>query len=114
MSWAEEHLFERRSVVAGARDLAITRWSRARLDADSLHELKARNRVARLHPRGECGKLARKDVLAREWKIVQMAEDGRRTSSRRSRRHATARCAANSRDDQQRAFEQILGVSAIS
>jgi len=104
VSWAEEHLFERRSVV---REHELWRHALefARGSTLTLQDLK-RETATRDYIREANGKLARKDVLEREWRIVQMAKHGvGRFASLAS--HA-ARSVQELAEDQQRAFERIV------
>lgn len=104
VTWAEEHLFERRSVV---HEHEIWRHAlvAARGAGFSLAELKAET-ASRGYVRGEGDKVSCRDVLAREWQIVEIVREG-------TCRHAPlAPVALPSGDDlapdQRQAFEQIL------
>lgn len=103
VSWAEEHLFDRRSVVfeheLWRHALEFARGSRLTL-ADLKRETGARDYIRETN-----GKLTRKDVLGREWRIVRMATEGIGRSSALSRLPESGN---NLADDQQRAFEQII------
>lgn len=104
VSWAEAHLFERRSVV-GEHELWRHALEFARGSALTLADLK-RETASRDYIREANGKLTRKDVLAREWKIIQMAKQ-------RSGRFAPlashgSQPATQLPDDQQRAFYRIV------
>ncbi|MBV9007810.1 MAG: relaxase domain-containing protein [Verrucomicrobia bacterium] len=74
VSWAEEHLFERRSVV---HEQEIWRHALefARGSGLTIQELK-RETASRDYVRQTDGKLTRKDVLGREWQIVKTAMEG--------------------------------------
>lgn len=105
VDWAEEHLFDRRSIVheheLWRHALEFARGHRVTLD-----EIK-RETAARPYLREESDKLTRRDVLAREWEIVQMAERG-------AKKHAPlARNSEDSEgtlaDDQRIALRRILG-----
>ena len=74
VSWAEEHLFERRSVV---REHELWRHSlTAARGADlTIAELKDET-GSRGYLRGGRDKVSRRDVLAREWTIVEAARTG--------------------------------------
>lgn len=74
VSWAEDHLFDRRSVI---REHELWRYALeiARGCAVTLSDVK-RETVRRDYIREAQGKLTRRDVLAREWHIVQLAKDG--------------------------------------
>ncbi len=104
VTWAEEHLFERRSVV---HEHEIWRQAlvAARGAGFNLGALKAET-ASRGYVRGEGDKVSRPDVLAREWQIVEMVREGT------CRHSPLASVAPSSKDDlapdQQRAFEQIL------
>jgi len=104
VSWAEEHLFERRSVVR-EQELWRHALSAGRGAAFSLSELKAET-ARRDYIRTEGGKVSQRDVLAREWEIVEMAREG-------ARQHAVLappelRVGRDLAPDQKSAFEQIL------
>ena len=104
VDWAEEHLFDRRSVVR-EHDLWRHALEFARGSTLTLAGLK-RETAARDYLRQADGKLTRKDVLAREWRIVQMAKHGAgQFGALVSRSPLSTQQLA---DDQQRAFEQIL------
>ena len=104
VSWAEEHLFDRRSVV---REHELWRYALefARGSALTLADLK-RETASRDYLREENGKLTRPDVLAREWKIVQIAKHGARRFA--SLASPSTQPTQQLADDQQRAFEQII------
>ncbi len=104
VSWAEEHLFERRSVV---HEHEIWRQAlvAARGASFSLDDLKAET-AQRDYVRGERDKVSRRDVLAREWRIVEMVREG--TCRHAPLAPAELRSGENLAPDQQRAFEQIL------
>ena len=74
VSWAEEHLFDRSSVV---REHELWRYALefARGSALTPTDLK-RETASCAYIREANGKLARKDALEREWRIVQMAKHG--------------------------------------
>ncbi|MEP6668764.1 MAG: MobF family relaxase [Chthoniobacter sp.] len=104
VSWAEEHLFERRSVVY-EHEIWRHALSSGRGAAFTIEELKAAT-AGRDYIRTESGKVSRHDVLAREWQLVELAREG-------TCRHApfTAQDSWQRDDlapDQQRAFAQIL------
>ena len=105
VSWAEEHLFDRRSIV---REHELWRHALefARGSALTLDELK-RETGSRDYLRESDGKLTRKDVLAREWRIVQMASLGVGQFSALGG-NAPAK-QSNLAEDQQKAFEQLIG-----
>jgi conjugative relaxase-like TrwC/TraI family protein len=73
VSWAEEHLFERRSVV---REHELWRYAleTARGGSISVAQIK-KETDSRAYLRAD-DKVAHRDVLAREWAIVQAARDG--------------------------------------
>ena len=103
-SWAEEHLFERRSVV---REHELWRHALefARGSTLTLANLKAET-AGRDYLREANGELTRRDVLAREWRIVQMAKkDTGRLEPLASNPPNLAQTLA---DDQKLALEQIL------
>ncbi len=74
VDWAEDHLFDRRSLVQEHElwryALEFARGNRVMID-----DIK-RETASRPYIRGESGKLTRRDVLAREWEIVQLAKQG--------------------------------------
>jgi conjugative relaxase-like TrwC/TraI family protein len=74
VTWAEEHLFERRSVV---REHELWRYAleTARGGSISVAEIK-KETASREYLRGADDKVAHRDVLAREWEIVRVARDG--------------------------------------
>jgi conjugative relaxase-like TrwC/TraI family protein len=74
VTWAESHLFERRSVV---REYELWRHAleAARVGSLSLADIK-RETMSRVYLRDGNDKVAHRDVLAREWEIVQAARDG--------------------------------------
>lgn len=74
VDWAEAHLFDRRSVVQ-EQELWRYALERARGSALSVEAVKAET-AARPYIREANGKLTRRDVLAREWRIVCLARDG--------------------------------------
>lgn len=105
ISWAEEHLFNRRSIV-NEHELWRHALEFARGSAVTLEELK-RGTASRDYLREADGKLTRKDVLAREWRIVQMASRGLGQFSALGA-HASNK-PNNLAEDQEKAFEQIVG-----
>lgn len=74
IDWAEEHLFDRRSVV---REHELWRHALevARGGSVTLTDVKSET-ARRNYLREEAGKLTRQDVLAREWHLVQLAKEG--------------------------------------
>ncbi len=74
MTWAERHLFERRSVVH-EHELWRHALEAARGSATSVNDIK-RETASRQYLRSGEDKVAHRDVLAREWEIVQAARDG--------------------------------------
>lgn len=102
VSWAEGHLFDRRSVVR-EHELWRQALSIARGDAISLGSIKEET-ASRPYLRAGDDKVAHRDVLAREWNIVQAARDG----IGRHPRLATATDATALAEDQQRALAAIL------
>ncbi len=103
LSWAEEHLFDRRSVV---REHELWRHALefARGSTLTVAELK-RETASRDYVREADGKLTRKDVLGREWRIVQMAKQGK---GRFSALSPSPELPNDLADDQQKAFKQII------
>ena len=74
LSWAEAHLFERRSVV---REHELWRYAltTARGSSVSVSDIKQLT-ASRDYLRGGNDKVAHREMLAREWEIVQVAHDG--------------------------------------
>ena len=105
LDWAEAHLFERRSVVH-EHELWRHALARARGSDVTVAELK-RETEARSYLRAEQDKISRRDVLAREWAIVEMARDGVGRYSPLGRSYSLD--ANELAPDQLRAFRQILG-----
>jgi conjugative relaxase-like TrwC/TraI family protein len=104
VDWAEEHLFDRRSVVR-EHDLWRHALEFARGSTLTLAGLKHET-AARDYLRQADRKLTRKDVLGREWRIVQMAKHGAgQLGPLVSRSPLSTQQLA---DDQQRAFEQLF------
>jgi conjugative relaxase-like TrwC/TraI family protein len=102
VTWAENHLFERRSVVL-EHELWRHALEAARGASVSLAEIK-KETASRVYLRDEAGKVAHRDVLAREWEIVQAARDG-------IARHAplaTLPRSSGLAEDQHRALDAIL------
>lgn len=103
VSWAEEHLFERRSVV---REHELWRYAleTARGGSISVAQIK-KETDSRAYLRAD-DKVAHRDVLAREWEIVQAARDGigRYAPIATSGRNAEEQLAP----DQHRALRSIL------
>lgn len=104
VSWAEDHLFERRS-VAREHELWRHALEQARGSSTSLAAIKDET-ATRNYLRAANDKVAHRDVLGREWQIVQMARDG----IGRYARIAAAKTAdaEGLAPDQQRALEFIL------
>jgi conjugative relaxase-like TrwC/TraI family protein len=104
VSWAEEHLFERRSVV---REHELWRHALefARGSTLTLTNLKVET-ASRDYLREPNGELTRKDVLAREWRIVQMAKQG--TGRCEPMASASSGSTQQLAHDQQHAYEHIL------
>ena len=74
VSWAEEHLFERRSVV---REHELWRHALASARGAALTVAEMKNETnSRAYLRAERDKVSRRDVLAREWAIVEAARNG--------------------------------------
>jgi ATP-dependent exoDNAse (exonuclease V) alpha subunit len=102
VAWAENHLFERRSVVL-EHELWRHALEAARGTPVSLAEIK-KETASRVYLRDEAGKVAHRDVLAREWEIVQAARHG-------IGRHAPLAPIPHSSglaEDQSRALDAIL------
>jgi conjugative relaxase-like TrwC/TraI family protein len=74
VTWAENHLFERRSVVH-EHELWRHALSAARGGALTLDDIK-RETARRDYVRAEGTKLSRRDVLLREWQLVEAARQG--------------------------------------
>jgi conjugative relaxase-like TrwC/TraI family protein len=102
VTWAENHLFERRSVVR-EHELWRHALEAARGSSLSLADVK-KETMSRVYLRDGNDKVAHRDVLAREWEIVQAAQNG-------IGRHAPlATIIGNSglAEDQHRALDAIL------
>ncbi|MBI4661541.1 MAG: relaxase domain-containing protein [Verrucomicrobia bacterium] len=77
VSWAEEHLFDRRSVVH-EHELWRHALERARGQNVSLEDLQSvTRRRAYVRDEAQPGKVTTREHLQREWSIVCMARDGR-------------------------------------
>ena len=102
VSWAEAHLFERRSVV---REHEIWRHAleAARGTSVSLIDIK-RETKSRDYLRDETDKVAHRNVLAREWQIVEAARNGIGQRARLG----TFRDESKLAEDQRRALQSIL------
>ena len=74
ITWAERHLFDRRSVVH-EHELWRHALEATRGSATSVNDIK-RETAFRQYLRSGEDKVAHRDVLAREWEIVQAARDG--------------------------------------
>lgn len=103
VSWAEDHLFERRSVVL-EHELWRHALEQARGSSTSLAAIKHET-ATRQYLRADNDKVAHRDVLAREWQIVQMARDGMGRYARLTAKTGESKGLA---PDQQRALEFIL------
>lgn len=102
VTWAENHLFERRSVVR-EHELWRHALEAARGASVSLTQIK-KETASRVYLRDETGKVAHRDVLAREWEIVHAARDG---IGRHSPLAAVPRSSGLA-EDQSRALDAIL------
>jgi conjugative relaxase-like TrwC/TraI family protein len=102
VTWAESHLFERRSVVR-EHELWRHALEAARGGSLSLADIK-KETMSRTYLRDGSDKVAHRDVLAREWEIVQAARDGI------GRHTPLATIIGNSglAEDQHRALDAIL------
>src|SRR6266481_5088051 len=102
VTWAESHLFERRSVVR-EHELWRHALEAARGGSLSLVDIK-KETMSRVYLRDGNDKVAHRDVLAREWEIVQAARDGI------GRHTPLATIIGNSglAEDQHRALDAIL------
>jgi conjugative relaxase-like TrwC/TraI family protein len=103
--WAEEHLFERRSVVR-EHELWRHALSAARGHDLSVAEVKAET-ARRGYIRAEHGKLSTRDVLTREWTLVELARDG--IGAHAPFAPSALRTRSDLAPDQRRAFAHILG-----
>jgi conjugative relaxase-like TrwC/TraI family protein len=74
VDWAEEHLFERCSIVS-EHEIWRHALARGRGDSFSIRELKTET-ANRDYLRTKEGQITRRDVLTREWNIVEMARTG--------------------------------------
>ena len=103
VEWAEEHLFERRSVVS-EREIWRHALSRGRGDSFTLEALKAET-ANREYLRTKDGKLSRRDVLLRDWNIVEPARTG---TSRFAPFTIPEQARSDLAPDQRVAFSKIL------
>jgi len=102
VTWAESHLFERRSVVR-EHELWRHALEAARGGSLSLVDIKEET-MSRVYLRDGNDKVAHRDVLAREWEIVQAAKNG-------IGRHAPLSTVVGNSglaEDQHRALDAIL------
>ena len=102
VSWAEAHLFERRSVVR-EHELWRHALESARGAAVSLLDIK-RETASRDYLRDGTDKVAHRAVLAREWEIVEAARNGIGQHDRLGTSERDAQLA----QDQRRALDSIL------
>jgi conjugative relaxase-like TrwC/TraI family protein len=104
VDWAEDHLFDRRSLV---QEHELWRYALefARGHRVTVDDIK-RETASRPYIRGELGKLTRRDVLAREWEIVQLAKQGAYAQSSLARNEG--REDGDLADDQKIALRRIL------
>jgi hypothetical protein len=105
VNWAEDHLFDRRSIahehVLWRHAIEFARGHRVALAEIKLETEK------RPYIRETPGKLTRGDVLAREWEIVQLAKNGARARAPLAQQFVTDE--ESLAEDQKIAFRQILG-----
>lgn len=104
VDWAEEHLFERRSVVS-EHEIWRQALARGRGAQFSIAELKTET-ASRNYLRAEGGRISRTDVLQCEWRIVELARNGCGRYTTLTPSHMWQR--DDLAPDQQRAFAQIL------
>ena len=104
VDWAEEHLFERRSVVL-KHEIWRHALARGRGAQFTVGELKAET-DRRSYLRADGGKVSRKDVLEREWNLVELARNGVSRHAPLTEQDLWHRDDLAS--DQQRAFAHIL------
>ncbi|MEP6672443.1 MAG: MobF family relaxase [Chthoniobacter sp.] len=105
VNWAEEHLFDRRSIIH-EHDLWRHALEFARGRGVTLAEIK-RETANRPYVRETPGKLTRRDILAREWEIVQLAKNGARAHEPLARHLDDG--GESLAGDQKSAFRRILG-----
>lgn len=109
VAWAEEHVFERRSVVS-EHDLWRHALERARGENVRLADIQAvTHKCDYLRSDKLPGKITTREHLDREWDIVCMAREGRC-----SRRALAFDCRASNRqldDEQRKAVEWLVGSS---
>jgi hypothetical protein len=105
VDWAEEHLFDRRSILH-EHDLWRHALEFARGRSVTLAEIKSET-AARPYLRETPGSLTRRDVLAREWEIVQLAKHGASANVPLARHLAEDEDTLA--DDQKSALRRILG-----
>ncbi|MEO6751366.1 MAG: MobF family relaxase, partial [Chthoniobacteraceae bacterium] len=105
LSWAEEHLFDRRSVVS-EYELWRHALEFARGSGVEIHALKsATAKRGYLRDEGRPRKLTTREVLGREWEILQAAKDG---AGRHSPFNAEYVAAGSLDEEQRRAVGHIL------
>ena len=104
--WAEEHLFDRRSVVR-EHEIWSAALERGRGSELRTEEIKAATRK-RNYIRNENApsKITTREILGCEWEIVSLARDGRGKFAEFNPRH---KIAAELMPDQRAAAEMILG-----
>ncbi|MDB6175521.1 MAG: conjugal transfer protein [Chthoniobacteraceae bacterium] len=104
VSWAEDHLFERRSVVA---EHELWRYALEFARGSSLSVADIQQETARRpYIRDERGRITRRDVMAREWEILQIAKTGVRAC--KPMLPELPPLDSSLAEDQQRALDRIL------
>jgi ATP-dependent exoDNAse (exonuclease V) alpha subunit len=107
VEWAEEHLFDRHSVVPECQ-VWQEALGRARGGDFPLSELKGlTDRRGYIRDEARPGEVTMRDVLLREWEIVRIAKDG--AGERIPLVAGTVRVNSKLDDDQRIALEALLG-----
>jgi len=107
VEWAEEHLFDRRSVVPECQ-VWQEALGRARGGDFPLSELKGlTDRRGYIRDEARPGEVTMRDVLLREWEIVRIAKDG--VGERSPLVEGTIRVNPKLDEDQRIALEALLG-----
>ena len=107
VEWAEEHLFDRHSVVPECQ-VWQEALGRARGGDFPLSELKGlTDRQGYIRDKARPGEVTMRDVLLREWEIVHIAKDG--AGERSPLVEGTIRVNSKLDDDQRIALEALLG-----
>lgn len=105
LQWAEDHLFDRRSVVH-EHELWSAALEHARGSGLTLEHVKAASQKRDyLRSDGRSGKVTTREVLGREWEIVCLAHDGR---GKHAAFNPNCHISPQLKADQRQAAEKIL------